>query len=94
MACNAKGESKRSFWVNYPGIWSRDKGDVLARFVLELKCVKCGVSFEKSFEERRRTTVYSEGQLVRLPDSCPNQCGGEWFSVGREHSIRKFKRYR
>ena len=64
----------------------------MARFVLELKCVKCGISFEKTFEEKRRTTVYSKGEMIRLLGSCPNQCGGEWFAIEKEHSIRKFKR--
>ncbi len=64
----------------------------MVRYTLELKCVKCGVGFEKTFEERRRTTVYQAGEMIRLADSCPNQCGGEWFAIEREHSIRKFKR--
>ncbi|HEY4822082.1 MAG TPA: hypothetical protein VIH83_00155 [Candidatus Bathyarchaeia archaeon] len=64
----------------------------MARYVLQLKCVKCGTGFEKTFEERRRTTFYSAGEMIRLPSSCPNQCEGEWFAIQKEHSIRKFKR--
>jgi hypothetical protein len=65
----------------------------LARMTLELKCVSCQVSFEKTFEERRPTAVYDQGELLKLDNACPNKCGGQWFSVEKQHSIRKFKRH-
>jgi len=65
----------------------------LARMTIDLKCVKCGVFFKKTFEERRPTSVYDPGELLKLDNACPNKCGGQWFSVERQHSIRKFKRH-
>ena len=65
----------------------------MARTTLELKCTSCGIGFKKTFEERRRTTYYNEGEMVKLDYACPNKCGGEWFSVQKQHSIRKFKRH-
>ncbi len=60
--------------------------------VLELRCVKCKVGFKKTIEERRRTTNYNEGEMVRLLNECPNKCGGEWFAIEKLHPIRKFKK--
>ena len=58
-----------------------------------MKCIKCGVGFKKTLEERRRTLVYNEGEMLQLSKACPNNCGGEWFSIQKQHSIRKFKRH-
>jgi hypothetical protein len=66
----------------------------MARTVLELKCIKCGTEFEKSFERRRGDSDFTEGEMVQLGDTeCPNKCGGDWYSIGRPHPIRKFKRH-
>jgi len=60
---------------------------------LELRCIKCGTEFEKSFEQKRGDSDLSEGEMVRLDDStCPNKCGIEWFAIERQHPIRRFKR--
>jgi len=65
----------------------------MARTVLELRCISCGVKFERSFEKRRGDSDSTEGEMVRLEDSsCPNKCSGEWFAVEKSHPIRKFKR--
>jgi hypothetical protein len=65
----------------------------LVRVVLELRCVKCAVKFERTFEERRRQLNYSEGEMLQLDEkACPNHCGGDWFSIEKSHPIRKFKR--
>jgi hypothetical protein len=65
----------------------------MARVVLELRCVRCAVKFERSFEERRRQLNYSEGEMLQLDEkACPNHCGGDWFSIEKQHLIRKFKR--
>jgi len=63
----------------------------MARTTLDLKCLKCGFSFKKTFEERRRTTHYNQGEMLKLSNACPNKCGGEWFNIQEQHSIRKFK---
>jgi hypothetical protein len=56
--------------------------------------VKCGTEFEKSFEQKRGYSDLSKGEMVQLGDSiCPNKCGGEWFSIKKQHPIRKFKRH-
>lgn len=65
----------------------------LARIVLDLKCVKCQVKFKRSLEERRRTMIFAKGEMVHLEDACPDKCGGEWFTIEKLHSIRKFKRH-
>jgi hypothetical protein len=66
----------------------------LGRTVLELRCIKCETKFEKSFEQKRGNSDFSEGEMVQLGDStCPNKCGGEWFSIEKHHPIRKFKRH-
>jgi hypothetical protein len=66
----------------------------MGRTVLELRCVKCGTEFEKSFEQKRGYSDLSKGEMVQLGDSiCPNKCGGEWFSIKKQHPIRKFKRH-
>ncbi len=65
----------------------------MARTVLELRCISCGVKFERSFEKRRGDSDNAEGEMVRLEgSSCPNKCSGEWFAVEKSHPIRKFKR--
>ncbi|HVH16204.1 MAG TPA: hypothetical protein VNA15_10875 [Candidatus Angelobacter sp.] len=65
----------------------------MGRTVLELRCIKCGTEFEKSFEQKRGNSDFSEGKMVRLEgSSCPNKCSGEWFAVEKSHPIRKFKR--
>ncbi|TMH96903.1 hypothetical protein E6H18_02850 [Candidatus Bathyarchaeota archaeon] len=65
----------------------------MVRVVLELRCVKCAVKFERSFEERRRQLNYSEGEMLQLDEkACPNHCGGDWFAIEKQHPIRKFKR--
>ena len=65
----------------------------MARTVLELRCISCGVKFERSFEKRRGDPDNTEGEMVRLEGStCPNKCNGEWFAVEKSHPIRKFKR--
>jgi len=65
----------------------------MVRTVLELRCMKCDVRFKRTFEERRRNVVYTEGQMMQLDrNACPNKCGGDWFSIEKEHPIRKFKR--
>jgi len=65
----------------------------MARTVLELRCISCGVKFEKSIEKKRNDSDHSEGEMVRLEGStCPNKCSGEWFAVEKSHPIRKFKR--
>jgi len=66
---------------------------LLARTTLDLKCTNCGLSFKKTFEERRRTLAYNQGEMVKLDNACPNKCGSQWFSVQEQHSIRKFKRH-
>ena len=48
--------------------------------------------FKKTFEERGRSTFYSEGEMVKLDSACPNKSGSQWFSVQKQHSIRKFKK--
>src|SRR5712691_7923449 len=64
----------------------------MVRVVLELRCVKCAVKFERTFEERRRQLNYSEGEMLQLDKkACPNHCGGDWFSIEKSHPIRKFK---
>ena len=66
----------------------------MGRAVLELRCVKCGTEFEKSFEQKRGDPDLPEGDMVNLgDDTCPNKCGGDWFSVQKQHPIRKFKRH-
>jgi len=61
--------------------------------VLDLKCLRCGTSFKRSLEEKRNKT-YSEGEMVRLSEkACPGECGNEWFTVEKQHAIRKFKRH-
>ncbi len=65
----------------------------LARIVLDLRCVKCQVKFKQSLEEKRRTMTYTEGEMLRLQDACPDKCGGEWFALEKLHSIRKFKKH-
>lgn len=65
----------------------------LSRMVLDLKCLRCGTSFKRSFEEKRKKS-YSEGEMVRLGEkTCPGECGNEWFTVEKQHAIRKFKRH-
>ena len=50
----------------------------MARTVLELRCISCGVKFERSFEKRRGDPDDSEGEMVRLEGStCPNKCSGD-----------------
>jgi hypothetical protein len=66
----------------------------MGRTVVELRCIKCGTEFEKSFEQKRGSPDLVEGETVRLGDStCPNSCGGEWFAIKKQHTIRKFKRH-
>src|SRR3989442_2900078 len=65
----------------------------MVRVVLELRCVKCAVKFERTFEERRRQLNYSEGEMLQLDErACPNHCGGGWVSIEKHHPIRKVKR--
>ncbi len=65
----------------------------MPKVVLELRCIKCSTKFERSFEERRRDSSYTKGEMVRLEGStCPNNCGGEWFAIEKQHPIRKFKK--
>jgi hypothetical protein len=72
---------------------AEEKGPGLVRTVLELQCAKCNVRFERTFEERRRNVIYSDGELLQLDTkACPNHCGGDWFSIVKQHPIRKFKR--
>ena len=66
----------------------------MARTVLELKCIKCGTRFEKSFDRRRGDLDHPPGETIRLGGpNCPNHCGSEWFTVEKQHPIRKFKRH-
>jgi hypothetical protein len=66
----------------------------MAKTVLELRCIKCGTEFEKGFEQKRGDSDFSEGEMLQLRDSaCPNNCGGQWFAIGKQHPIRKFKRH-
>ena len=60
--------------------------------VLELRCVKCNMGFKKTIEGRRNTSNYNKGEMVRLSNECPNNCGGEWFAIEKLHPIRKFKK--
>ena len=65
----------------------------MVRVVLELRCLKCGVKFERTIEERRRSTNYTEGEMLQLDrNACPNRCGGDWFAIEKHHPIRKFKK--
>ncbi len=65
----------------------------MVRTVLELRCVKCNVQFERTFEDRRRNVIYNEGEMLQLDaKDCPNNCGGDWFAIEKQHPIRKFKR--
>ena len=66
----------------------------MARTVVALRCVKCGTQFKKSFEQKRGNPDLADGEMVRLDGStCPNTCGGDWFSITKRHPIRKFKRH-
>ncbi len=65
----------------------------MTRTVLDLKCVHCGTVFKRSFEDKRRKT-YTSGELLRLEGkACPESCDNEWFSIEKQHAIRKFKRH-
>src|SRR5256712_13001972 len=65
----------------------------MVRVVLELRCVKCAVKFERSFEERRRQLNYSEGEMLQLDEkACPNHCGGGGRFVGKQHTTPQVKR--
>jgi len=64
----------------------------LTRTTLDLRCTNCGTVFKKTFEERGRSAFYSEGEMVKLDNVCPNKCGSQLFSVQKQHSIRKFKK--
>ncbi len=59
---------------------------------MELKCANCGTVFKKTFEERGRSASYNEGEMVKLENACPNKCENQWFSVQKQHSIRRFKK--
>jgi hypothetical protein len=64
----------------------------LTRTTLELKCTNCGTVFKKTFEERGRSTFYGDGEMVKLENACPNKCKNQWFTIQKQHSIRKFKK--
>ena len=64
----------------------------MTRTTLELKCANCGTVFKKTFEERGQSTFHGEGETVKLENACPNKCENLWFSVQKQHSIRKFKK--
>ena len=64
----------------------------MTKTTLELKCTNCGTVFRKTLDERGRNAIYSEGEMVKLEDACPNKCKNEWFSIQKAHSIRKFKK--
>lgn len=65
----------------------------MGRMVLDVKCAHCGTVFKRSVEEKRRK-VYAKDEMIRLENkACPQNCDNEWFSVQKQHMIRKFKRH-